>query len=393
MSHQVPLRLRLFAGATIIAIGGLLIPHVKGGWIVAFVVVSLVLITFATRRRDTRLANILMHDGRTRFALFNAAVIAIVLGFTELTVAALVDRHVIESYRAMQTVLPEGTEDWRAAHITADEFREPDPALWWRPVRRAPYNAQGFKGPVVDANNHSALRVMTYGDSNTDGPDRGSWPERLHEVLNERSAGRFEVINAGVAGYSSHQGIRRFAQDAPRYRPDVVTVAFGWNDPATTNGQPDSAFAAPPEWQAHTQRALLRYKSYLVLLNWLKREDTASATMRSRVSLEEYVRNIDRFRELAEDTHTKVVLMTRPHRETPQALRAMTGAWRSQVPDYNDAIRRYAEDHSAVVLIDVQKLFEPHVDEFIDECHFTASGHARMALSVRDALDQAGLQQ
>ena len=123
----------------------------------------------------------------------------------------------VEPYSAMRTMLPGGVEDWRLAHLTADRHRQPDPELLWRPVARAPYNRQRFKGPEIDLDKPDGVfRIFCYGDSNTDGPDRGGWTERLGGRL---GGDRYEVINAGVTGYSSYQGRLRFARDAPRFRP------------------------------------------------------------------------------------------------------------------------------------------------------------------------------
>ena len=156
--------------------------------------------------------------------------------------------HVVDVYSPMLTQVPTGTEDWRVAHITADEHRVPDPVLWWRPIDRSPYNSLRMKGPeVTEEKPAKVFRILCYGDSNTDGPGRGSWPERLQEVLERGGSGSidFEVLNAGVAGYSSHQGLLRFRQQVNQYRPDLVLVSFGWNDVATALGAPDKAFRPP----------------------------------------------------------------------------------------------------------------------------------------------------
>ena len=84
----------------------------------------------------------------------------------------------VESYSAMRTMLPQGVEDWRLAHLTADRHRRADPELLWRPIDRAPYNRQRFKGPEIAAEKPAGVRrIFCYGDSNTDGPARGGWPE------------------------------------------------------------------------------------------------------------------------------------------------------------------------------------------------------------------------
>ena len=85
--------------------------------------------------------------------------------------------------------------------------------LLWRPVASYPYNSHRFKGPEPALPKPAGtFRIMTYGDSNTDGPDEGGWPARLQAVLNQVGGPlglRFEVLNAGVTGYSSYQGLRQ----------------------------------------------------------------------------------------------------------------------------------------------------------------------------------------
>lgn len=38
------------------------------------------------------------------------------------------------------------------------------------------------------------------------------------------------MLYVGVVGYSSHQGLLRFREEAGTYEPDLVLVSFGWND-------------------------------------------------------------------------------------------------------------------------------------------------------------------
>lgn len=208
-------------------------------------------------------------------------------------------------HQAIQTVWRAGHDDWRMATITGDENREPDPVLLWRPVTHSPFNSQRFKGPVAEIPKPADVyRVMCYGDSLTDGPPRGGWPSWLYRLLEEqgRAGGRrFEVLNAGVAGYSSHQGVLRFLQEVDRYQPDHILVSFGWNDAAQAIGQPDKTFKIPPWPVVVTQRALVRYRSYLVFMyytqKWRAEPPVASpGEVSPRVSVEDYLANMDRFR-------------------------------------------------------------------------------------------------
>jgi lysophospholipase L1-like esterase len=234
---------------------------------------------------------------------------------------------------------------------------------------------------------------MCYGDSLTDGPPRGGWPARLQALLNEPPAAlgrRFEVINAGVAGYSSHQGLLRFLQEVDRYQPDLLLVSFGWNDAAEAIGQPDKSFRIPPWPVVACQRALVRYRAYLVLMyytsSWRARPPASPpGSANPRVDLADYLANLDRFRAEAQARGIPIVFLTRPHKLAPADL-GRDPTWRAAVPRYNAALTAWAR-RRGLPLIDVQRGFERlPTSLFSDECHFTHEGYRRMAQLVRDEL-------
>jgi lysophospholipase L1-like esterase len=306
----------------------------------------------------------------------------------------LTDWHVLKYHQAIQTVWRAGHDDWRLATITGDENREPDPVLLWRPVTHSPFNAQRFKGPMAELPKPADMfRVMCYGDSLTDGPPRGGWPFWLHRLLAEKSGApgrRFEVLNAGVAGYSSHQGVLRFLQEVDRYQPDLVLVSFGWNDAAEAIGQPDKTFKAPPWPVVVCQRALVRYRTYLVLMYYTQRwraepPVAAPGPVSPRVSVSDYLVNMDRFRTEANRRGIAIAYLTRPHKLPPDEL-SRNATWRGSVPKYNEALRTWGQLNDVPVL-DAQHYFEQlPQDLFSDECHFTPQGYERMAKLVREEI-------
>jgi lysophospholipase L1-like esterase len=107
------------------------------------------------------------------------------------------------------------------------EFAEP----WKR--SRATYsvliNPQGYRerpfGPK------QTPRIVALGDSSTFGWDveaKDAWPKVLESVLN--AEGRpAEVLNLGVPGYSSHQGLL-LLPEVWGLEPDLLIVAYGRND-------------------------------------------------------------------------------------------------------------------------------------------------------------------
>ncbi len=289
----------------------------------------------------------------------------------------------LEYHHPMTTWRKHGVEDWRRFHVTADIGREQDPVLFWRPKARGVFSAQRFKSPLVEVPKPSAVfRIMAYGDSNTEGSPYKSWSGNLQGLLDERATPprRYEVMNAGVAGYSSYQGMRRFEQESQTYEPDVVLVSYGWNDVPEAVDMPDSSFEPTSATMVTVLRRLFRYRLYLVIENYAVagRVSRGAKKEYSRVSIDEYLDNMQTFADEAKRADSKVAYLTRPHRASVKELRARDD-WRSRVPLYNDALREYAQREGAY-LIDVQRHFaKNHDGMFGDETHFTEKGRAAMA--------------
>ncbi|WP_165234312.1 SGNH/GDSL hydrolase family protein [Aquisphaera insulae] len=312
----------------------------------------------------------------------------------ELACRGLTNAGILRYHLPIETVWKSGADDWRVATITADVHREPDPILLWRPVAHKPYNAQHFKGPILEVPKPDGkIRILCYGDSLTDGPPRGDWPARLHRLLAERPASpaaSYEVVNAGVSGYSSHQGLLRFLQDVDRFQPNLVVVSYGWNDAAQASGPSDREFR-PPSWpMVSLQRAMVRYRTSLVLTYYLKRliaepPRQVDGPFHPRVTVEEYVANLDRFRAESLARGIPIVFLTRPHQAAPEVLRR-SGNWRSHVPDYNEALVSWAREQDQAV-IDIQRAFRERPSSlFSDECHFVPDGYQIMAELVYEGL-------
>ncbi|HSD11168.1 MAG TPA: SGNH/GDSL hydrolase family protein [Candidatus Binatia bacterium] len=128
----------------------------------------------------------------------------------------------------------------RYGHFSGNEvsrFLEYDPVLTFRNRRSASFpdagveiNSLGIRGPEIrDPKPPGVRRVLCLGDSCTFGAMR-PYPQILQTMLDERAPGAFEVVNAGVIGYTSLHGLEWFERDLARLQPDVVTLYFGWND-------------------------------------------------------------------------------------------------------------------------------------------------------------------
>lgn len=97
-------------------------------------------------------------------------------------------------------------------------------------------NSLGYRGPeLLDVNTgERPYRIVCVGDSITfgfsvDQPD--TYPQQLARVLSERYPGRrFEIVNAGVPGWSWMQGLRFLDLRADALDPDLVIIGHGTND-------------------------------------------------------------------------------------------------------------------------------------------------------------------
>jgi len=94
-------------------------------------------------------------------------------------------------------------------------------------------NAWGFRAPDFQARKAPGVfRILCLGDSSTFGMNveaEEAYPQILNRLLNELHPGRFQVLNLGVLGYSSRQGLELIRQEALSFQPDLVIFAYGTN--------------------------------------------------------------------------------------------------------------------------------------------------------------------
>ena len=159
--------------------------------------------------------------------LLVVASVALALSLAETSLRSLGYR-----YSPMAIEDASGRDD-RLIHLFKLEDFVTDPALLWRPrANQSVFNAQGFRGHELSSPKTSGeFRIFAVGDSNTlgwAGEDGTHWPGFLEGVLAEARPD-LVVINAGVWGYSSHQGLQRFLEVLD-YDPDLVLISFGSND-------------------------------------------------------------------------------------------------------------------------------------------------------------------
>jgi lysophospholipase L1-like esterase len=83
------------------------------------------------------------------------------------------------------------------------------------------------------------MRIVAFGDSITlgvraDGSlrEEQTWRAVLARRLNAAGKESWEIINAGIGGNTTADGIKRFEADALAKKPGILTLMFGVNDAA-----------------------------------------------------------------------------------------------------------------------------------------------------------------
>src|SRR5262249_28183789 len=102
-----------------------------------------------------------------------------------------------------------------------------------------------FTGPASGA---AELKIVCLGDSVTKAVRPGVKPEETFCVLLEKSlrqaGSAATVINSGVGGHSTADGLGRFERDVLAHRPSHVVIMFGLNDSWVDAGKTASRLTA-----------------------------------------------------------------------------------------------------------------------------------------------------
>jgi len=232
-------------------------------------------------------------------------------------------------------------EPWRyyrrfGANFEAEEIESyaKDPDLFWRfrPsqtlrtwwVEEATINRYGFRGEdFPEKKEPGVLRVLCAGDSGTFGwgvRDNESFSVYLQEFLGRRwGEGKVQVVNAGVPGYSSHQGLHVLKKWGPRLRPDIVIFSFGRNDHNPTAWLTDRQRKKIPRPLVELQNVLLRTRLYqwfymrTTLYMYIEHREKFLGSRREtvRVTLSEYEENLRRAAALCRDGGADIVFVPR----------------------------------------------------------------------------------
>lgn len=326
-----------------------------------------------------------------RIAAASASILMTIV-FLEGAARFLAQNGALHYYKPLESQIDPQTEDWRWTHTFNDEHFEPDHQLFWRPkLNHFPFDEYGnavVQGqPPIEVTTEQP-KILTYGDSNTQGLVTHSWPNELQAELRQEDSPLL-VLNRGVVGYSSFQGVGRLKRDIQNYQPKVIVFAFGWNDAAPSMNAPDPYFTPYPGIGGSLLAESRAYAVGVYYANQLRstiNNDQRLGQTNPRMTPEQYVQQLKAMYILAEQHGAIPLIVTRPYDSTNEQF-ADPANWRSRVPLYNQAVRELMKNDPQH-LVDFEEYFRTRPELFLDESHFNPIGHREAAILVARKLEE-----
>ena len=198
-------------------------------------------------------------------------------------------------------------------------------------------NALGFRGPKL--RDDGSVRILAVGDSGTWGWNVGqaeSYPAVLQQFLDQRYGdGRYQVLNAGVPGYTSYQTLVALRDKGLPLQPAIVIIGVGFHD-ISKSGEIEQQIASERRLMP-----LLKLDDFLLdwsrLYHWARWQAAGGDKPNGpvRVTPEGYMHNVRAMVALARAQGAHVLLLSfwqpsTTHQDYRQAL--MSAADAEQVP-------------------------------------------------------------
>jgi len=198
-------------------------------------------------------------------------------------------------------------------------------------------NAEGMRGPAL--RDDGSRRILALGDSCTWGWGVGqdeSYPAVLQDLLGPG----YQVINAGVPGYTSYQGLVALRGKGLALQPAIVIAGFGWND-SIPSGDIRRQIA-----MENRSFRILQLDDWLLLhsrfYRWARNRTAGSRTGREplepRLPPPETAANLDRMAALATERGVPIIFLNfqQPGQQQQQQdlLAAVAERWQAPLITY-----------------------------------------------------------
>ena len=196
------------------------------------------------------------------------------------------------------------------------------------------------------------LNIICFGDSITEGghvenPHR--WTSILQSTLDEKWPDCYRVINKGIGGNTSAQGLDRFFDDVLPYLPGLLLVEFGFND------------ANVKDW-----------------------------SIEHRVSQQEFARNLREYHRAATALGSSCVYILNHTIVEVEGMQGNGRSYNENLAPYDRAVIELAEELQAEI-IDLPRMMTARdidLDAFLleDNLHLSAAGNKHYAHMIFDVI-------
>ena len=280
------------------------------------------------------------------------------------------------------------------------------------------FNGLGYRGKEFSVSkDRNTYRIMTFGGSTTvlsNNSDLNTWSFKLgqmfqHDATQLCGAKNVEVINAGVGGWKSREGLLRLQSEARHFEPDLILVAFNWNDVhyGLKGRDPDKPQLNKRRWWLYSvvlQNLHIRYLGFRdksVSRNKLKIKNM----QRDKYWARRFEQNILEMQDIASGINARIVLVKLPGlcREEADALEKefilnKTRVNASNFP-YWVKLKKFVSNmfndldrEHGMQVVDVHSCFNKfsglrRVVLFIDEMHFSEEGSEGVAKCIYSSLN------
>ncbi len=243
--------------------------------------------------------------------------------------------------------------------------------LFWkyRPNCDKYINSMGFRDKEFPEEKQRRYRLFVLGDSCAAGhqlPPEKTYCSYLEKLLNRKNMD-YEVINAGVPGYTSFQGLRYSRIIMKKYDPDLIIVCYGVNDRTKARYQDKElsffrlmglSFVRFLGKYSKTAQFLMKHTCDIDSIRWVR-----------RVNPSDYNRNLELIAEEADRKNIEVIFIKPCLRsELEQGRRSLSYKPPGPYIDLFESFSLYKEEQAGEV--------------FYDSKHFTEKGHKIIAKEI-----------
>jgi len=281
--------------------------------------------------------------------------------------------------------------DWRGYHTFNDKlfeiddviYRDENDSVFWVPKPDThPFNSEGTIGDRTSdsCNSQRCIKILSIGDSNTLWDGETSYPFVTREIISGKGDLNCEarLMNAGVHGYSSYQGLK-YLKRFIRYKPDIITISFGWNDTLSVRAPEDKSYGkALKRFLAQRESVLFRTVRKSRIFQLLEQGTLFIITRfleprtRYRVTPADFEKNLREMISIARLNGAVPVIITRPHYFRKEKILN----FEYDVDRYNEIAKRVAISEN-IPLFDMHSFTRQFNPEkiFSDYSHLNTEGH------------------